>query len=116
MVQMNTFLRQAACNGPRELLVPTHNFAASLHRPRIFLFFLGPQAKHVDQVERTLHGRIQPEVARASEIQKMAQRHIMPALDVLLDPIINAQVVEPVAGLGKVRMGRGKTGLLHLRL
>ena len=40
MVQMNTFLRQAACNGPRELLVPTHNFAASLHRPRIFLFFL----------------------------------------------------------------------------
>ena len=38
----------------------------------------------------------------------------MAALDVLLDPVIHAQMVEPIASLSKARMGRGETGILHV--
>src|SRR5712692_4570470 len=46
----------------------------------------------------------------------MAQWYTMPTLHILFDPIIRAQVVESVGGLGKVAVGGGETGRLHLRL
>src|SRR5437660_1295835 len=46
----------------------------------------------------------------------MAQWDVVSALHVLLDPIVHTQVVEPVAGLGIVRMSRRKSDLPRLRL
>src|SRR5712692_10679612 len=117
MTQVDTPFRQTAGNSQRQLLVPTHDFAASLQRPgsgrtprRDW------RAKHVDQVERTLLACIQAEVTSTGIIQQVTHRRIVPTLNVLLNPIIHAQMVEPETCLGKESVGRGKASLLHLLL
>src|SRR6266496_3493837 len=117
MTQVDTPFRQAAGNSQWQLLVSAHNFAASLHRPgstrtpgKV------SRAKHVDQVERTLLVCIQAVETATGSIQQVTYRRIVPTLDILLDPLIHAQVVEPEPRLGKVVVGRGETSLLHLLL
>src|SRR6266567_7332675 len=117
MAQVYTPIRQTAGNSQRQLLVPSRDFAASLHRSgdgRIPGRVL--RAKQVDQVERTLFSCIQAEVTSTGVIQQMTYRRIVSTLDILLDPIIHAQMVEPEPLLGKAGVGRGKTSLLQLLL
>src|SRR6266702_6992085 len=110
MAQVYTPIRQTAGNSQRQLLVPTRDFAASLHRSgdgripgRV------SRAEQVDQVERTLLSCIQAEVTSTGVIQQMTYRRIVSTLDILLDPIIHAQMVEPEPLLGKAGVGRRKT-------
>src|SRR2546430_691805 len=109
MAQVYTPIRQTAGNSQRQLLVPSRDFAASLHRSgdgRIPGRVL--RAKQVDQVERTLLSCIQAEVTREQSslnlvylfertllsciqaevtstgvIQQMTYRRIVSALDIL---------------------------------
>src|SRR2546421_1256148 len=115
MPQVDALLRQTAGDSQRQLLVAAHDFAAALHRPgsgRIPRWV--SRAKHVDQVESTLLACIQTIETGTGSLQQMTQRRLAPTLDILLDPIRDAQMVEPEALLGKVSVGRGETSLLHL--
>src|SRR2546430_2852801 len=112
MPQVETPLRQTAGESQRQSLVAAHDFAASLHGPgsgriprRV------TRAKHVDQVERTLLACIQTIETATGSLQQMTQRHLASTLDILLDPIRDAQMVEPEALLGKVDDARGETSL-----
>src|SRR5438105_1648638 len=102
MARGDTPLRQTAGKSQRQLLVPTHDSAASLHRPgngrtlrRV------SQAKQVDQVESTLLTCIQAIETGTGSIQQMTHRCIVSTLDIPLYPVIHAQMVEPEPLLGK---------------
>src|SRR2546423_4224406 len=115
MAHVDTPLGQTAGDSQRQLLVAAHDFAASLHGPgRGRIPRRVSRAKEVDQVERTLLACIQTVETSTGSIQQMTHRRLVPTLDILLDPVRHAQMVEPEALLGKVGVGRGETNLLQL--
>src|SRR5258708_28579820 len=75
-----------------------------------------PRTEHRDQIERTLLARIQAEVTGTGILQQVAQWPIVSTRDVLFDPIVRAQMIEPVSRLCRVSIGRWKADLLHLLL
>src|SRR5579872_3834004 len=107
---MNAILRQAASNCERQLLAPARDFAAPLQGLGSTRRFT--RAKHRNQIERSLLSAIEAKVSCTGIVQHMSQWPGMPAFDVLLDPVIDAHMIEPVARLGKVSVGGGKTDLL----
>src|SRR5260221_11216181 len=117
MAQVDTTFRQTAGNSQRQLLVPTHDFPASLRRlengrtPR-----RDSRAEQREQVKRTLLARIQAEVPATAALQQPAQRPVVSTFDVLLNPVIHTQIVKPVRRLRIVSVGRWEVDLLRLLL
>ena len=74
------------------------------------------RAEQREQVKRTLLARIQAEVPATAVLQQPAQRPVVSTFDVLLNPIIHTQIVEPVRRLRIVSVGRGEVDLLRLLL
>src|SRR5258708_34956227 len=115
MAQMDTPLRQTAGKSQRQLLVASHNLAAGLHRPGSDqTSHLVWRAKQVHQIESTLLTGIQTVETATGNLQQMTHWHIMTALDILLNPLIHTEMIEPHPFRGKVRIGRRETGFLEL--
>src|SRR5205807_9505496 len=64
----------------------------------------------------TLLVRLQAIETGTGSIQQVTYWRMVPTLDILLNPLRHAQVVELEPRLGKVGVRRGKTSLLHLLL
>src|SRR6266571_9340887 len=112
---MDTPLRQTAGKSQRQLLIASHNLAACLYRPgsdrtprRVW------RAKQVHQIESTLLTAIQTVETATGRIQQMTHWHIVPTLDILLNPLIRTQMIEPHPFWGRVRIGRREPRFLEL--
>src|SRR6185312_8230834 len=69
-----------------------------------------------DQVERALLFGIEAVETRAGSSEEAPQWRRATAGDVPLDPLMRTQMVELPSRLGKMGVGRRKTGLLNLLL
>src|ERR1051326_373538 len=72
------------------------------------------KAEQIDQIQGALFFRLAPELLVISDIEELSHTGAVTTGDILLNPIIEAEMVKLIAGRRKAVVEGGKRGVLYL--